>query len=307
MIDLRRLLVLQELSRQGTVAAAASALHLTPSAVSQQLAALSREVGCDVTVRDGRNLRITSAGHVLLSHAEELAARLEALSSDLQRHHTGEVGTVVVGAFQTAAKQIVAPAAAALAETHPRLEVNLRQVDAPVSLHELAAGRLDIALSVEYAGGVPATADRLARLHLLRDEFRAVVPAWHRLARRRSIRLEELRDDPWIGNIPGSPCHFVTMAACAACGFTPRVRHQVDDWAITVDLVAAGLGVSLLPNLARPGPREDVAVVALTGRPAARNVVAFTRRGTQEAPTVARVLVAMQEAAGRRQGPAPVP
>jgi DNA-binding transcriptional LysR family regulator len=299
MIDVRRLQVLQELNRQGTVNAAAGALHLTPSAVSQQLAALSRELGCQVTEKDGRNLRITPAGQVLLGHADQISAQMEALKGDLERHHLGEVGLVRIGAFQTAARQIVVPAAARLAATHDRLEVELNQIDAPRSLQDLTAGRLDIALTVEYVDSPPTTDVRFSRVPLLQDEFRALLPAGHRFAGRRSIALADLRDEPWIGSLPGSPCHFVTMAACAAAGFAPRVRHHIDDWAITIDLVGAGLGVGMIPGLAHPAPRDDVAIVALAGRPAARNIVAFTRRGTEESPTIARVLSAMHDVCGR--------
>ena len=296
MIDVRRLLVLQELNRQGTVNAAAAALHLTPSAVSQQLAALSRELGSQVTEKEGRNLRITSAGQVLLGHADEIVAQLEALKSDLESHHLGEVGLVRVGAFQTAAKRIVVPAAAALAATHSRLQVDVSQIDAPRSLQELAAGRLDIALSVEYIDSPPSGDPRFSRLRLLQDEFMALLPAGHRLTTKTRVEMGDLRDEPWIGNIPGSPCHFVTMAACAAAGFAPQVRHHIDDWAITIELVAAGLGVGLIPTLAQPSPRSDIVILPLAGRPAARNIIAFTRRGTQESPTVARVINAMKEA-----------
>jgi DNA-binding transcriptional LysR family regulator len=295
-IDVRRLLVLQELHRQGTVNATATVLHLTPSAVSQQLAALSRELGCQITEKEGRNLRITDAGQVLLGHADEIVAQLEALKSDLEHHYLGEVGLVRVAAFQTASKRIVVPAAAALAVTHPRLELDLSQVDAPRSLQELAAGRIEIALSVEYIDSPPTTDPRFSRLPVLQDEFRVLLPAGHRLAASPELELAELHDEHWIGNLPGSPCHFVTMAACAAAGFAPRVRHHIDDWAITIELVAAGLGVGLIPTLAEPPAREDIVIRPLAGRPAARNIVAFTRRGTQESPTVARVLTAMQEA-----------
>lgn len=295
MIDVRRLLVLQELSRQKTVNSTAAALHLTPSAVSQQLAALSRELGCQVTEKEGRNLRITSAGQVLLTHAAEIVAQLEALKSDLERHHLGEVGVVRIAAFQTAAKHIVVPAGAALAASQPGLELNLSQIDAPRAFEELAAGRLDIALSVEYVDSPPNADPRFSRTPLLQDEFHALLPRRHRLATRSRIKLSELRDETWIGNLPGSPCHFVTMAACAAAGFAPRIRHEIDDWAITVELVAAGFGVSLIPSLAHPPERDDMVVLPLDGRPAARNIVAFTRRGTEEAPTVARVLSAMRD------------
>jgi DNA-binding transcriptional LysR family regulator len=300
-LDVRRLRVLQELDRQRTVSAAAAALHLTPSAVSQQLAALAREVGCPVIERDGRNVRLTSAARVILDHAGDLFAHLELLDADLQRHHAGAVGVVRVGAFQTASSGIVVPAAADLAKSHPGLELHLVQMDAPQSFLEVAAGRLDVAVSVEYLNS-PASADpRFARLHLLRDEFEALLPTNHPLAAEPGVALADLRYDPWIGNLPGSPCHFVTMSACASAGFSPRVCHQIDDWAIIVELVAAGLGVGLIPTLAHPPPRSDIVIRPLMGPPAARNIFAATRRGTEEAPTVAAVLAAMIAAAAHRE------
>jgi DNA-binding transcriptional LysR family regulator len=172
-------------------------------------------------------------------------------------------------------------------------------MDAPQSFQELAAGRLDVAVSVEYVKS-PASADpRYTRTPLLRDEFHALLPGKHRLAASSSVALGDLRDDPWIGNLPGSPCHFVTMAACASAGFSPRVRHQIDDWAIIVDLVAAGLGVGLIPTLAQPPPRTDIAIRPLSGLPAARSIFAATRRGTEETPAIAAVLAAMAAAARR--------
>jgi DNA-binding transcriptional LysR family regulator len=299
MLDVRRLRVLQELDRLGTVSATASTLHLTPSAVSQQLAALAREVGCAVIERDGRNVRLTSAARLLLDRAADLFAQLEVLDAALQRYQSGDVGIVRVGAFQTASSGIVVPAAADLARSRPGLELQLVQMDAPESFRDLAAGRLDVAVSVEYVNS-PASADpRFARTPLLHDEFQALLPRNHHLAAAPRVALADLRDDPWVGNLPGSPCHFVTMAACASAGFSPRVRHHIDDWGIIVELVAAGLGVGLIPTLAQPPARADVAIRPLSGPPAARNIFAATRRGTEEAPTVAAVLAAMAAAARR--------
>jgi DNA-binding transcriptional LysR family regulator len=297
MFDVRRLLVLQELNRQGTVHATAAALHLTPSAVSQQLASLSKEVGCQITEKDGRNLRITEAGRLVLAHAADIVAQLETLKGDLERHHLGEVGLVRVGAFQTAASYIVVPAIAALSSAHPDLDVTISQIDAPRSVQEVAAGRLDVALTVEHMGSPPNDDPRFSKLHLLQDEFQALLPATHPLAKRNHVALFDLRDEPWIGNLPGSPCDFVAMAACAAAGFVPQVRHHIDDWAITIELVAAGLGVGLIPTLARPPARDDVAIRPLAGRPAARNIVALVRRGTEESPTIGSVLGALMLAA----------
>jgi DNA-binding transcriptional LysR family regulator len=300
-LDVRRLRVLQELDRQRTVNAAASALHLSPSAVSQQLAALAREVGCELIERDGRNVRLTGAARLLLERAADLFAQLERIDADLQRHQAGNVGVVRVAAFQTASSGIVVPAAADLARSHPGLEVHLVQMDAPRSLLEVAAGRLDVAVSVEYVDSPASVDPRFTRIPLLHDEFEALLPSDHRLAAEPEVALADLRDDPWIGNLPGSPCHFVTMAACASAGFSPRVRHQIDDWAIIIELVAAGLGVGLIPTLAHPPARTDIAIRPLCRPSAARNIFAATRRGSEETPTVATVLAAMTAAAGRRQ------
>jgi DNA-binding transcriptional LysR family regulator len=298
-LDVRRLQVLQELDRHGTVAAAAAALHLTPSAVSQQLAALAREAGCPVVERDGRNVRLTPAARVLLDHAGRLFAQLELLESDLQRHQLGEVGTVRIGAFQTAACRLVVPAAVVLAVSHPGLEVELVQMDAPTSFLEVAAGRLDLAISVEYTGSPPAGDPRFTRIPLLHDQMRVLLPADHPRAGQEEVALSELRHDPWIGNLPGSPCHFVTTAACAAAGFSPLLRHHIDDWAIIVELAAAGLGVGLIPGLAQPEPREDIAMRRVAGAPVARNIFAAVRQGTETAPTIATVLEALHHVASR--------
>lgn len=302
MLDVRRLRVLRELERQQTVTAAAASLHMSPSAVSQQLALLSQEVGCPVIERDGRNVRLTMAARILLEHATSLFAQMESLEADLHDHQSGDVGVVRIGSFQTAASAIVLPATALLARTRPRLEVHLVQMDAPRSFDELAAGRLDIAVSVEYVGS-PATADaRFTRIPLVRDRFSALLPADHRCASKKTVGLSDLCMDPWIGSLPGSPCHFITMAACAAAGFSPRVRHAIDDWAIMVDMVGAGMGVGLIPGLARPTERADVAIRPLSPPGAARNLFALVRRGTEEAPPIAAVLSAIKAATGTTMG-----
>jgi DNA-binding transcriptional LysR family regulator len=304
MLDVRRLRMLQELERHGTVNAAAAALHLTPSAVSQQLASLARETGCPLIERDGRNVRLTSAAKVVLGHAEDVFAQLELMDADLAAHRTGEVGVVRVGSFQTAASGLVVPAAVELRRTYPRLEIHVHQMDVPAAFDELLAGRLDVVLSVEYAGSPPASDRRLTRTPILSDEMRVLLPAGHRLAAEPSVALADLADEPWIGNLAGTPCLYVSMAACAAAGFTPLLRHQVDDWAIIVDLAAAGLGVGLIPTLASPPARPDVAIRPVAGARVVRNIVARTRRGAEAAPTVGAVLDALVTEGARRAGAA---
>jgi molybdate transport repressor ModE-like protein len=293
MIDVRRLRVLRALADHGTVAAAAKALHLTPSAVSQQLAALEREVGQPVVERRGRGLVLTGAADVLLEHAHELFAQLERAEADVAAHGRGELGTVVVGAFPTALKSIAAPAARALADAHPRLRLELLDVESPHCFAALAEETIDVAISMESASAPARNDPRFARRPLLDDPLDAVLPADHALAGRYAIALEALAEDTWVGPSPGTSCHEVTMGACAGAGFTPRLVHRTNDFLALMTFVAAGIGVTLVPRLAQGEVPDGAAVVALRGKPPARRVFAATRRGSERRPTIAAVLDAL--------------
>ena len=304
MIDVRRLRVLRALADHGTVAAAARALHLTPSAVSQQLAALEREVGQPIVERRGRGLVLTGAGDVLLEHAHALFAQLERAEADVAAHGRGELGTVVVGAFPTALAAIAAPAVEALARTHPRLSVRLLDVESPHCFAALAEERIDLAISMESASA-PAPGDpRFTRRPLLDDPLDAVVPLGHELATRGMVALEALAGEAWVGPTPGTSCLEVTLAGCAAAGFTPQLVHRTNAFTTLMTFVASGLGVALVPRLAQRQVPPGVAVVPLRGAAPARRVFAATRRGSEARPIVAALLDALGDAA-KRAAPAP--
>ena len=163
MIDARRLRVLREVAEQGTLAAAADALHLTPSAVSQQLAALEREVGQPVVERNGRGVRLTGAAEVLVGHANLVLAQLEAAAADVAAYSDGVVGTVRIAGFATALAEIVAPAAAALRATHPRLALTITELEAPDCFRALARGDADIAISMASRLAPPRDDPRFTR------------------------------------------------------------------------------------------------------------------------------------------------
>jgi molybdate transport repressor ModE-like protein len=297
MIDVRRLRVLRALSDHGTVGAAAQALHLTPSAVSQQLAALEREVGQPIVERRGRGVVLTGAAQVLLEHAHALFAQLERAEADVAAHARGELGTVVVGAFPTALQTIAAPAARALASSHPDLRVELHDVESPHCFAALAEEAIDVAISMESASA-PAPGDpRYARRALLDDPLDAVLPTAHALAGRDAVALEVLAGETWVGPSPGTSCHEVTLAGCAAAGFTPRLVHRSNDFPALMTFVAAGLGVALVPRLAQGHVPDGTIVVPLRGTPPARRVFAATRRGSEARPTIAAVLDALTAAA----------
>ena len=288
MIDARRLRVLREVAQQGTLAAAADALHLTPSAVSQQLAALEREVGQPVIERNGRGVRLTGAAEVLVGHANVVLAQLEAAAADAAAYAEGIVGTVRVAGFATALGELVAPAAAALRESHPRLTLVVEESEAPECFLALARGDADIALSM--ASRQAPEDPRFHRQALMTDTLDAVLPAGHPLAARAEIPLAELAGEDFVGPPEGTSCHDVTVTGCAAAGFAPAFRHRTLDFHTAMALAAAGLGVTLVPRLGQRAIPPGAVVRPLADPAPARHVFAATRAGAETRPTVAAVL-----------------
>ncbi len=293
MIDARRLRVLREVAQQGTLAAAADALHLTPSAVSQQLAALEREVGQPVIERNGRGVRLTGAAEVLVGHANVVLAQLEAAAADVAAYSEGVVGTVRIAGFATALAELVAPAAAGLRASHPRLALTIVEMEAPDCFRALARGDTDIALAMSSRLAPPRDDLRFHRRELLSDTLDAVLPADHPLAARAEIDLVALADEPFVGPPDGTSCHDVTLNGCAAAGFTPAFEHWTLDFHTTMALVGAGLGVALVPRLAQPVVPDGAVVRPLKPPAPARHVFAATRAGGERRPTVAAVLNAL--------------
>ncbi|MFI9787047.1 LysR family transcriptional regulator [Kitasatospora sp. NPDC051984] len=309
MIDARRLRTLRAVADHRTVTAAAAALYLTPSAVSQQLAALEQETGHTLLVRDGRGVRLTAAGEILLGHADAVLAQLERAEADLAAYSSGAAGEVTVAAFATGIAMVLAPAIAALAGTNPGLRVKARDSEGDASLPMLLDGRADIAVAVEYRGAPRPDDRRLTRLPLYAEPFDAVLPLDHPLAAGTGpVAVAELADEPWIGPYPGNPCHDVVLLACENAGFQPRLMHSSDDFSAVTALASAGAGVALVPRSAlRAADRGRVAVRPVTSALATRKVFAATRAGAELHPLIRPVLHALAEAAGhldRRAGQA---
>jgi molybdate transport repressor ModE-like protein len=293
MIDARRLRVLREVAQQGTLAAAADALHLTPSAVSQQLAALEREVGQPVLERNGRGVRLTGAAEVLVAHANVVLAQLEAAAADVAAYAEGIVGTVRVAGFATALGELVAPAVVALRESHPRLALTVVESEAPGCFLALARGDVDIAISMASSQAPPADDTRFRRRPLMADTLDAVVPAGHPLARLAEIPLGALAGEDFVGPPEGTSCHDVTVTGCAAAGFTPAFRHRTLDFHTAMALAAAGLGVTLVPRLGQAAVPPGAIVRPLADPAPARHVFAATRAGAERRPALAAVLDAL--------------
>ncbi|WP_326700653.1 LysR family transcriptional regulator [Streptomyces sp. NBC_01754] len=299
MIDARRLRILRVVADHRTVTAAAAALYLTPSAVSQQLAALEQETGHRLVERGARGARLTAAGEILLTHANEVLAQLERAEAELADYGAGVAGTVTVAAFATGIGLVLAPAIAELTRTAPGIRVRVQDAEGDASVPMVLDRQVDVAVAVEYRGAPGDDDRRLTRVPLYSEPFDAVLPAGHRLAGREHIAVADLAEDPWIGPYPGNPCHDVVVLACEYAGFEPRLEHSSDDFHAVLALAGAGAGVALVPRSALRGTeRGGVVVRPVEGVAPTRRVFAAVRRGAEGHPLIKPVLDALGAAAG---------
>ncbi|MFD7410519.1 LysR family transcriptional regulator [Kitasatospora purpeofusca] len=332
MIEARHLRVLRAVARTGSFSAAARELGCTQPAISQQMKALEKSVDTPLVVRSGRGMQLSEAGRVLLKHATGILAGLSAAEEEVAAIAGLRAGRVRLVSFPTASSTLVPPAVARLRGTHPGVRVSLVEAEPPESLAMLRGGECEVALAFRYpqapgsvaapapAHGTPREARAEANLEaqqlsagadwsdlvatpLLDDPLVGLLPAGHRLAGRGGpVELAELAEEQWIAGCPQCRGHLVEL--CAGAGFEPRIDFATDDYPAVVGLVAAGLGVAVLPGLALRSVRPDgvatVAVHAASGAPAVRQVVALTLPDLAEVPAVALMLERLAGAAAGR-------
>jgi DNA-binding transcriptional LysR family regulator len=319
MLDVHRLRLLRELARRGTIAAVAEALAYTPSAVSQQLAVLEREAGVPLLERSGRRVVLTAAGADLARRADDVLALLEQAAAAAAAGRDGLTGRLRVGAFPSAMRTLLPQALVTLGREHPGLELTVTELDPSAVPAALRSGSLDVGLTQEY-DYVPAEADpALDSELLLAETIYLAAPGLSGAADRAPLagsgaagpaaggsgpavpvpaddagRLARHRDASWIAGTPGTLCHLMTIRACQAAGFTPRVRHHADDFGTVLALVASGQGVALVPTLGTEGMPEHVRLIPLAAR---RRSHVACRRGSRQHPAVAACAAALRAAA----------
>ncbi|MFG2834578.1 LysR family transcriptional regulator [Streptomyces zaomyceticus] len=299
--DIKKLQILRTLRDRGTVTATAEALLMTPSAVSQQLTNLARQLGVRLLEAQGRRVRLTDAAHLVLRHAEVVFAQLERADAELDGYLRGEAGQVRVAAFSTSVPALLVPAVRQLRSSRPGLDVRIREAEAAEAYELLAAGEVDLALSL--AAHAPSANDpKFSRVPLLADPLDVALPAGHPRADAPGLRLADLAAEPWIFGGSG-PWSEITTAACEAAGFVPEQAHSASGWTAILAMVEAGMGVALVPRMASAERRGGVGVVmrVLAADQPRRHVVAAVRRGAEEGPAVARVLAALRQAATERE------
>jgi DNA-binding transcriptional LysR family regulator len=307
-MDPRALETLRTVGSQGGVTAAAAVLHLTPSAVSQQVALLQREVGVPLTERVGRGLRLTPAGEALAEAAVEVAVALERARAACDEFLERPQGVVRVSAFQSAALLLL-PALLSRIAAVEGITVELTDQDVAQEDFVGLTDRMDVVVAHRPDDGTRWAAGEGVRVvPLLREPLDVAVPLDHPLARRAQVHPEDLLDVPWIAVHEGFPVAEVLAAVGARSGAIPRIVHRVNDFHVVEALVEAGHGVSLLPRYAFGGGRH-VRLVPLAGVRAARRIDALLRRDRAERLVVRRVLDELRALAAQigTADPQPVP
>jgi DNA-binding transcriptional LysR family regulator len=305
MLNLSRLNVLREVAARGSFSAAAEALSYSQSAVSQAVATLEGEVGATLIERDRRGVRPTAAGAALVGHAEGILAQIESAEAEVATIVGGRAGRLRVASFPTAGATLMPLAIASFRASHPGVGVMLSEGEPEEIAPRLRSGELDLALLFEFEGVGERLASGIRRFELLEDPLHLALPADHPLAERGAPRLEDLRDEPWIQTSGSSPCAKHVVRSCHAAGFEPRVSFESDDYQTVQGLVAAGVGVALIPRLALSTVREEIRVRELSPSSPVRSVFAATPRAAAVTPAVATMLELLREAARSQRATSP--
>ena len=298
--DLRRLRLLREVEERGTLGAVAAALGYSPSAVSQQLSVLEREVGARLLEKAGRGVRLTDAGRLLARHAGVLLAAAEAASADLAALAGDVRGTVRAGGLQSAARRLLVPAVARMAAEHPRVRAEVSELELEQALPGLRLGAVDLVFSDEYDGHPRPRPAGLRFTPLHEEPLKLVLPAGHPLAGRAGpVALARLRDDVWAVSAAGTGHHDMVIGSCRSIGgYEPDVRHRAGDADVQLELVRTAGAVALLPVLALPAADPALAVRDVAEQRLGRRLFVVRRDGPTT-PAVAAFLAAVTDLAHR--------
>jgi DNA-binding transcriptional LysR family regulator len=304
MLDVRRMRVLKEVAARGSFSAAAEALSYTQSAVSQQIAALEREAGSQLVERSARGVRLTDAGRALVDHAEVILARLADAEAELEAIAGLRGGRLRLCSFPSAGATVMPPAIARFRERHPGVELTLEPAEPDDGVARLRAGEADISLTIEASGF--CSYQGIDELHLLDDPMYVALPDGHPLAHKPNLHLADLADEAWmLGSTGACPDTSIFLRSCQAEGFEPRVAFHSDDYFAIQGFVAAGMGVSFIPDLALVSVRDDIVIRSLGARAPVRRIMAATLTDSFVSPAKQAMLDILVEVgmdhAGRRQ------
>lgn len=296
MLNLERLRTLDALARHGSVSAAAEGLHVTTSAVSQQMAKLEREVGQQLLARNGRGVRLTDAGRLLADHAARILSQVELAQSDIEAQRGEVVGEVRLGAFPTAARGLFPGTVGALRARHPELRVRTTEMEPESGIRAVIRGDLDLAIVLDWSNKRLPVPAGLAQARLLDDVTDVAMPAGHRLAGRDDVDLAEFADDDWVSWPEGEFCHDWLVFTLRSQGVEPRIAHMAGEHHTQLALIAAGLGVCVAPRLGRGPVPQGVALVPVRQR-MSRHVYAVWRTDADRRPSIRAAVAALRTVA----------
>jgi len=295
MLDLRRLRLLSELARRGTIAEVARLVGYTPSAVSQSLIRLEREVGVPLLERDGRRVRLTPAAHALVARADRALAELDVAEAELAAEQQAVQGRIAIGAFASAAAALVIPAVVELSRRHAELVCSINEHEPDEGIALLRSGDLDLLVSERNDDVEPPAAGGLDAHPVLSEPLLLVLPP-DASDPSGPVELADCSDRIWITGPQGSQYDAAVQTACRSAGFAPRVGHRADEAFVIQALVASGLAVALLPALACSDP-FGLRYASVVPAPPSRHIFTLVRRGAAKRPALAATLAALQEQA----------
>ncbi|MGW2060995.1 LysR family transcriptional regulator [Streptomyces sp. NPDC001937] len=297
MLNLERLRTLDALARFGSVSGAADGLHVTTSAVSQQLAKLEREVGQQLLAKNGRGVRLTDAGKLLADHAAKILSQVELAQSDIEAQRGEVVGEVRLAAFPTAARGLFPTTLTSLHADHPELRVRTAELEPEAGIRAVLRGDVDLAVVLDWSNKRLPVPGGLTMAELLDDAPDIAMPADHPLADRAEVDLEDFADDDWISWPEGEFCHDWLMFTLRSKGIEPRIAHLAGEHHTQLALIAAGVGVCVAPRLGRGVVPDGVRLVPVRQK-MRRHVHAVWRTDADRRPSIRAAVMALQ-AAGR--------
>jgi DNA-binding transcriptional LysR family regulator len=295
MLDVRRLRMLRELSFHGTIRATASSLSFTPSAVSQQLSALERDLGLELLERRGRSVHLTPAAQVLVERTEHILVELEAAEAEAKAVASGTAPALRIASFASAAATIVADAV-----RDNGVDVHILDSDPKLGLARLRGGEVDLAILWEYDFVPIEPGSGIELVPLLDDPIQVVLPASHPAAAKPALELAALANETWVDSTPLSSCHPFLRRACNAAGFEPHVAAETNDHRTLHHFVASGVGLALIPLLSQLDLPVSVVARPVRTSPPKRRIYAAFRSASAGDRRITQLLERLDAAAKSR-------
>lgn len=298
MLDVKRMRVLREVVLRQSFSGAADTLHLSQSAVSQQVAALEREVGMPLLERTSGGPKLTPAGERLVEHADAVICRLDEAERELSEIAGLEGGRLRLISFPTASATLVTDAVSSFRRSFPAVELKLGEAEPEESLPQLRGGDYDIALSYDFTLTPEEPGRDLTQQLILEEHMEVALPKGHPLAAAEKVAIKDLSEEDWLCGVSRGSCREHVISVCRTAGFEPNIGFESNDYTVLQGLVASGLGVTLLPELARSRKNPDIIVRPVTGKQPMRRVWAVTREEGRSPATEAMLEVLSE--VGRR-------